>query len=457
MFNFIRKSIKLKISLSVMLAIFMVFSLAVGYIIASFSNITKSSANKLLAVEAAKQAGKAQSIIDDAFDTARTLATSFEGMVIEGRADRETANAILKNTVLKNKDSFIGISTCWEPNMFDGLDAKYINSIGHDNTGRFIPYWFVTDDLVIVTSLTDYDSSDWYTLALKSGEETIIEPYDYVVNGKHVMMTSAIVPIKINGKTVGIVGVDIALDKLKEATTVKLYKTGYGVVVSNLGTIVTHPESKMVKKNVLDISVENKKLLSNALKNGKAEQFSEISTLTNLKTLRSLYPLHLGKSKTPWSFIVSVPESEVMDQANKAFTVAIVILIFGFILIGFIIYFVTGKLTKVIPDCASYMEILASGDFSVRPPDEYMIMKDEAGVLAHSANTMTANVSKIIEEVMEQSKKSVQNSKASKDNLIAANEDMKGISATTEALSAGMQEMAASVEEMNASANEIEH
>lgn len=69
---------------------------------------------------------------------------------------RETVNSILQN-VLQNRPGFTAIWTCWEPNAFDGSDLEYINEPGHDETGRFVPYWYRDGDKLKLEPLKDYD------------------------------------------------------------------------------------------------------------------------------------------------------------------------------------------------------------------------------------------------------------------------------------------------------------
>ncbi len=71
----------------------------------------------------------------------RALARSFEGSKKAGTANREEMHEMLKG-VIKDNDNILGIWTVWQPNALDGKDEEYKNTEGHDETGRFIPYWY---------------------------------------------------------------------------------------------------------------------------------------------------------------------------------------------------------------------------------------------------------------------------------------------------------------------------
>lgn len=89
--------------------------------------------------------------------------------------------------------------------------------------------------------LVDYTkpgAGDYYLLSLSSGEETILDPYSYSVAGKNLLMTSLVVPIKFRGKVVGVVGIDMSLDRLQDQVqAVHPYGTGVAALFSNKGLI----------------------------------------------------------------------------------------------------------------------------------------------------------------------------------------------------------------------------
>jgi methyl-accepting chemotaxis protein len=54
----------------------------------------------------------------------------------------------------------------------------------------------------------------------------MVEPYLYPIDGVNVLMTSAVVPITMDGKFVGVAGVDLPLKSIqKETSEIKPYQT----------------------------------------------------------------------------------------------------------------------------------------------------------------------------------------------------------------------------------------
>jgi hypothetical protein len=133
---------------------------------------------------------------------ARTLAGSLENYEARNRTE---ANAMLEQ-ILRDNPDLIGSYACFEPNAFDGMDAKYINTTGHDETGRFIPYWNKIDGEVKLDPLLYYQTSPYYQLPKKLKKDVITEPYLY--EGE--LIVSFVSPIMKEGSFQGIAGVDVS-------------------------------------------------------------------------------------------------------------------------------------------------------------------------------------------------------------------------------------------------------
>jgi methyl-accepting chemotaxis protein len=128
--------------------------------------------------QASSHAGVIDAEIETALDTARTLAQVFTSVKDGGiKLSRQQANAMLKQVLVDNPQ-FVGISTAWEPDAFDRRDANHIGTVGHDETGRFIPYWARSGEEIILTPLMDYEvkgTGDYYLIPKRTKQEAIID------------------------------------------------------------------------------------------------------------------------------------------------------------------------------------------------------------------------------------------------------------------------------------------
>ena len=154
---------------------------------------------------------KVDSEIQKAVANLETIAALMEEMKNSGIPDRDTLNSILK-AVLRKNPNYLATWTCWEPNALDNLDYQFINNIGHDETGRFIPYWNRLEGSIDVAPLAGYaknGSANVNRVAFRSGETTVSEPIEYRPNNESLYKIVITAPIYFDDQVAGIVGIDI--------------------------------------------------------------------------------------------------------------------------------------------------------------------------------------------------------------------------------------------------------
>ena len=148
--------------------------------------------------------------LESGFSVARSLAQSmeaYESIAVEER--RFFYNTLLEHQARENPE-IAAVWTVWEPDALDGLDARYVNTPGTDETGRFVSNWYRTAEGIELNAVEDYtegSDSDFYFIPLRTGEETVLEPYFYPIDGVSTLITSLVVPINRNATAVGVAGV----------------------------------------------------------------------------------------------------------------------------------------------------------------------------------------------------------------------------------------------------------
>ncbi|EGW37394.1 sensory box protein [Desulfosporosinus sp. OT] len=299
--------------------------------------MAKASAYQIARETASKNGNYVRAELDVALDTVRTLSYTFQEMKLSHDVDRETMNQILIK-VLKDNPQFVATWTLWEPNALDGRDAEFINKTGYDSTGRFIPYWSIQSGKEHLEPLVNYQvqgAGDYYLIPRKSKRETIIEPYIYPINGKDVLVTSVVVPLIVGEKFVGVVGIDIALDTIQKVVSeIKPFETGYASLISNEGKYVAHNDISQIGKTV------NNSQVREAIKSG-------ISYTTTNKGVYQVYvPIKIGRTTTPWSMAVSVPESKILENAASIRNFTVIIGIIALLIIGLVIFQVASSITN---------------------------------------------------------------------------------------------------------------
>ena len=395
---------------------------------------------------AISEGSKATHNLEQGLDVARTLAQALGGMKITGLADRAQANALLKG-VLNANPEFLGVWTGWEPDAFDGQDSEHAGLPGHDATGRYVPYWNRGSDsaTIQVEPLVDYDkpgAGDFYQLAKASGQETVLEPYTYQLAGKAVLMTSLVVPILIDGRFVGVTGVDIALSSLqKTVEPIRIYETGFASVISHKGIYVADRDPNNVGKDIG--RGESLDLARAAIDGGRSIQTHFVSERLKTEVTRVYVPIHLGHSKDPWSFAVTVPDDTILADVQQ---LRISSAALGLISVVLVSLGLSVALTRLVlrpiggePDDATAMAArVAQGDLSqpiqVRSNDSASLMAQ----LQQMQNSLAAVVANVRQGAEGVASASAQISQGNHD-----------LSARTESQASALEQTAASMEQLS--------
>ena len=328
-----------------------------GIILMTSKNSEKSADNQVQAL-AEKDAAIIKAELEVSLDDARTIAQSMQGLNnLDPKQRRIIYNNMLQSVLAANP-KFLGIWTCWEPNALDHMDAQYINSTSSDKTGRFIPYWHRTDNGMALEPLADYEvpeAGNYYLLARNSGQETILEPYQYEIDGKKVLLTSVAVPIKdANGKVLGVAGIDLALTDLQN---IKFdqgdYKSAYTYVLANSGIIVIHSDKTAVGMNIKDRENSNQvDALVKAVGAGKCFSYESTSVKTGKTVLRSFVPIQIGNTLTPWSAAVAVDVKEINASTQQMTWLLISILV------GLLIIIVVALIIIIRNSISKYLQMI---------------------------------------------------------------------------------------------------
>ncbi|HBE76547.1 MAG TPA: hypothetical protein DDW65_02010 [Firmicutes bacterium] len=388
--------------------------------------------------------------IDEALVAARTMAEFFEGMKKSQSANRDGMNHMLRQVLEENKN-FTGVWTCWEPNALDGQDSKNINKPGHDSTGRFVPYW--SRDIsgnVTLAPLLDYTTKgpgDYYLLARNSGDETIINPYIYEVSGQKVLMTSLVVPIRYDGRVVGVTGIDVAMDTLlQRINQIKPYDTGYASLIANNLIYVTHPNPERVGKKVENAEeIRGSKMVISS-NSGEIEILKSVSSTLHTNVYRAFDAIHFGKTKTPWVFVTNSPVNRVLASVRQVTWISIIFSIITLGLLTLVVLTATNSIANPLTYIISSLNngaaqiSVASGQLSSSAQQLSQGSVEQASAIEETSSTLQESTS-MLQQNTANTKQAAQLSQ------LATESSDKG---RTE-----MQEMMDSIQEINKSSDQI--
>ena len=310
-----------------------------------------------------------------------SLDTVLSTMRQTGDADRARADKILTNMLAANAN-VLGTWTGWEPDAFDGKDKEFVNKDGHDQTGRYIPYWVRSGGQITHAALTDYTvagAGDYYQIPFKTGKTTVIEPYLYAIDGKDVLMTSVAKPIVIDGKAVGVAGLDLSLqDTNKAFSQIRPMETGFISLVTAAGKIVSHPNAGLIGKSLSESGAETAgwdRLIANP------GEEHEVTGQDGTASLAVAVPVKLTESSN-WFAIVSVPKATLFAQLNTIMRAAAISTGVAAVLLGLAGWLIARRFVNRISNVIDETAGIAAGQLDVQISG--VDACDEIGDLARS-------------------------------------------------------------------------
>ena len=298
-------------------------------------------------------------------------------------------------------------------------------------------------DSVTPTDFSMYDPSDvahvgWYYIPVANKAPLWMDPY---LNANiNVYMISYVVPLYVNGTSVGIIGMDIDFGQLTSLVDSSIaFDTGYSFVVSSTGSVLYHKEIesgmdlaeynngelKEVKDFVLDTSKQGKTLQYSL--NGDDKYLSYVELKNGMK------------------LVLTAPLEEIKAEAN-ALSVQILIFLLGGIAIAVVLGVLIGStIAKPIKRITAIIKQTSELDFHRDSDiDKLMNKKDETGVMAKAVNEMRSVLRELVGN-MELVKDDLLGNMKRLDDVMRENNCIsEDNSATTQELAAGMEQTTAS-------------
>ncbi|MFJ5624296.1 methyl-accepting chemotaxis protein [Peribacillus loiseleuriae] len=267
----------------------------------------------------------------------------------------------------------------------------------------------------------DYDprKRPWYQQAMSNrGQVIITDPY-VSQSSKQVVVTLA----KATTDGQGVVAVNLKLESLTDMISqVTIGKEGYVFLIDKDNHYISHPTIEVGTEVTGDVAEKIEASNSGKVNfdlNGEQRKLAfTTSELTGWKIAGSMY------------------QSEVDNAVKPILKTTLIVIIVSLIFGGLLILFIIRSIIRPITELVGATNKLSQGDLSVRVN---LTSKDELGQLAQAFDQMRKSLSKIILEVREKSSSLA----ASSEQLNASTEQN---TSATEQISSSIQEVAAGME-----------
>lgn len=301
---------------------------------------------------------------------------------------------------------------------------------------------------LVPTDFSMYDPSDaahvgWYYIPVQNGTATWMDPY---LNANiNVYMISYVVPIFIDGVSVGIVGMDIDFSKIEALTgSVEIYDTGSAFLVNSDNQIVYHNDIAFGTA-VAEINGGELSGLNDALSDAGREG-EEISYKYNGTQKICCYKSLANGMK----FVLTAPKSEIRSESG---TLLLTILVAGAMAIVFsalVGFFLSSGIAKPIKQMTEIVR--KNAQLNLTPDDRLDKLcrhGDETGAMARAVGEMNDRLRSIVKRLEDTGVMILSSAEQINGSAKQVGEMCSDNSATTQELAAAMEEAAATAESIN--------
>jgi methyl-accepting chemotaxis protein len=443
------------------LSFFSIATVSIVLLTRSRSTITELT-KKYATTIANESSAEISKFLETYWSTAETTAQimkQYPSMIV---ANRRTFFNILLRGLLEENPELIGVWSVWEPDTLEGNDREYIGTPGTNPDGRFAPYWFRSNGRIDMQSLVDFDAGeagDGYFMARDSGLITVLDPYEYDVGGKTMLMTTIAAPIRgPDGKVKGVMGLDIEIDKIQEISqSTKPYPDSVTAVFSSNGTVTAHYDTSRIGKYMeteRDMAGPYLDDLIKAVKTGKFATFTNY--VEEIKEDMEIFvvPVNIGISTSPWSYAVGVTTKTVMAPVNEmlVMTVVISVIVLAFASVAAII--LSGTISKPIVKVTETLKDISEGE-----GDLTRVIasgsKDEIGDLARFFNQTLAKIRNLVVNIKKEALKLSEIGTDLSSNMTETAAAVNEITANIQNIKGQVINQSASLNETNATMKQV--
>ncbi|MNS46691.1 Methyl-accepting chemotaxis protein McpB [compost metagenome] len=396
------------------------YKLIILFIIVALITIVPTSYLSLSSLE--QQA--TQRINNKLSGTASTVTSDLNGWMQGNVKVLKTLGTVLKDAVPEDKLTTAYLQAHKNDDIANSMASIYV---GYED-GNFIESSGWTDKTY------DPRQRPWYQEAKKTGKLVITDPYQDV--GSTDYMVSISYPIKDkNGQFLGVIGCDILLTQITSIVNkVNLDGMGFAFLLDKNGTILAHPDKKLVNTKLKD-NADFKPIVGDMLSksSGQAEY---------LHTGQTQILVYQTIPSTGWILATSVSKDlayqQLTDIRNQFLLTNLIVLI---VIIAFA-YFISIGIIKPLSRLKVTSQLMSEGDLTVKVPVKG---KDEIAQLGHSFNAMAENLRNLLQKVADSASIMDTTSKNMHSHASDSGKIAEQISTAVEELAKGATDQAESV------------
>lgn len=293
----------------------------------------------------------------------------------------------------------------------------------------------------------DDPDAGWYYIPIQNGKPTWLDPHVDATSGIYIV--SYIIPVFINGETIGVIGMDISFDNFTEVVdNATVFDTGFAFLVDDQGNIVYH---KSIDQGTPVSDIEETGIMTAALANPDMEGTAVTYRYQGVDKDMSYVTLTNGMR-----YVLTALDQEMTALARHLVLLILIGALVAVAAAGVIGMFMGMAITRPITQIDDIVSKTAKFNFAKNPnSDKLCTRRDESGNMANSLREMRASLRSMVADIkrtysdLEDTLKQMSDTTDQVQSMSDANSE------TTQSLAAAMQETAAAMDTVNNTVSQI--
>ena len=457
-----------KMLLGILSVVIVVFTAVTAYVAVSSSSKVSKDAEDLTLASARAAALSITNTITNNINILTTIAEALSRLDSSRGSARDTVLTLLESGALQRPE-IVSMWLAFEPNAFDERDKDFADDEWYGKTGQFTACFVERNGKAVrthdVTPETIYasDTGGFYTVPLRTGEITVGNPQFFTYeNGTKTLISEISVPIKIDGKTVGVVGIDLDYALIQESLkSIRIISDRTAIMlIDDDGFVIHSTINEYVGRQLGDLiqGQPNVDTVLRSIKEGKEYFQYAHSTSTKGTALKTYTPVQLPPTKQTLTLNAMVPVDDMLAESHAMTRNTILASILGLFLISGIVYWLTGRILRPINAFGELLQRAGTLNFSTDTTKTWLYdYKDEIGDMTRSYSQLKQSIVDMLKKLNAQSRSfadSAQNLAAISEEAVASMEEVK---ASVDEVARLSGENSQSLDRTNTGVEEVSH
>lgn len=450
-------TIRTKILVPVLGISALLFSAAGAIAVLTTVRTAVSAAENQVVSTSERYAYNIEALLEGPFATVDTLATLFEDKRSIPEHDRRAYYISMLKAIVGRNSSFVSIWSAWGPNALDESDDRFAGtSLGNESGAFCVAFLKDASGLEFVMLPDTIRSDKRYIAAYTTLSASIVGPYQVSSGGAKKMVFSIVAPVISDGKSLGVVGVEIEAELIMSIVRNLSFQTGadYSLLDNDYVYLET-PDPAMVGRSLLSVDAARTDE-AKAVRAGDPAVKHVVAPGSRKELLRVYTPIKVSDTGKSWSLMVESSMSAVRAASGSTTLMFMLFATFGAVLLAqFVVTLLVARAVSLPAlKAGALLQNIAEGEGDLTKRLGIR-SKDEIGALAGAFDLFAEKLAGIIRGTKEAICELRAGSAELDSGMNAAGNAVQRIDAAIDGVIERTGNQAASVDEVSSSVEQI--